>query len=202
MAFTFLFPFFYLFIPIYVAFGINVIVVCIGSFYVWKNGEKRLVIVSLLFLGVNAYFLIRYVASLQLLIVVDPVEIARIASLGMVISKFISYLPIFLLFLGAFAVLYVWCMTALRGASTYKFAIIIGYAGIIVMIVLIFLDMFTFTPSSADWIDEIFEIVVFSGVITIPFAIYYFIQISVWFITAFTFLITFLSHLVGGGGGD
>ena len=122
----FLFPLFYLFIPLYIAYAINVVVVIISGYMLWKRAQKHLVLVSAIFFALNTYFLVRNIANLQLL-TLDPVEYLRIASLALVIGKFIEYLPLLMLFMLAFAVFYVIVFFTNRGSSQYKWAILIGY---------------------------------------------------------------------------
>jgi len=200
---VFLFPLFYLFVPMYIAYAINVITIIIAFIFLWEE-DKKLVLIGVVFLIVNTWFLIRYVTTLQLLeqklLFVDPIEVIRAESFGYVVTKFIQYLPLMILFFVAFGILYAWSFITQRGASTHRFAIIIGYVGIIVTLGLIFLDMYTFNPEAegANFAVEAYEVQAWGRVFQVPFDTYYFYQISVWYISTFTFIVTFLGHLAGG----
>ena len=201
IALVFLFPLFYLFVPIVLGFILNVIIIVIAFIYFWGEGkeERRLIFVVILFFTLNSYFLFRYFSTLQmysLTLTLDPIEYLRFASLGLVISTYIRYLPFMILFFVAFGFLYAWSFIQTRGASSYKFAIIIGYIGVIIVLLLIFLDMFTFSPN-ANIEEETFEIDWFGDMILFPFNMYYFMQISVWYISTFSFMVSFLGHLAG-----
>lgn len=202
IALTFLlfFPLFYLFIPIFIAYFINVFVILIASYYIWQRGEKRLAIVGLLFLTFNTFFLIKYIQNLQLLITLDPVEYARISSIGLVIATFMEYLPLLLIFLAIFGLVYAWNFVFTRGSGQHKFAIIFGYLGIIVTILLIALDLFVFSPKTQNPIDQVFELIFWGKTILFPFNLYYFLQIAVWLMSGFTFIVGLLTHLASGGG--
>lgn len=200
IALVFVFPIFYIFVPIYIAYGINVFIIIASSYMFWKKGEKKLVILTVTFFAFNTWFLIRWIGNLQLL-TIDPVEYMRIGALIGVITRFIEYLPLLIIFFIAFGVLYVWSFITTRGASTHRFAILLGYMGLVIVFILIALDMFFFTIDEEDIVREGFEIVLFGGgaILSIPFELYYFIQISIWSMSSFSFVVGLLSNLAGGG---
>ena len=189
---VFLFPLFYLFVPLYIAYVINVIVVIISSYMLWKREQKHLVLVCAIFFALNTYFLIKNIANLQLL-TLDYVEYLRVASLALVIDRFIEYLPLLMLFMIAFAVFYVIVFFTNRGSNQYKWAIFIGYLGIIVVIVLIFIDI----TGIIDPAESMFTIVIFGSPIVLGMEIYYFIDISTWIMSSFSFIATLLALISG-----
>ena len=200
IAFVFIFPIFYLFTPIWIAYIINTIIIIVSCYFTWKKDEKKLTIVALCFFVLNTYFIIKYVSTLELLaqtLTLDWVEYLRAQALGYVITKFIEYLPLFIIFLTAFGFLYFYAFISTRGASTYRFALILGYVGSIMTLILIFIDMYM-DANASPW-EKIFRIFIFNNPVAVPFEIYYYIQISIWYMSGFTFIVTFLTHLSGGG---
>ncbi len=195
------FPFYFFFVPITIAFIISAVLVIICCVILWKEGEKHLTIILLVLFVLSAYFMYRMVTnSLRLLLIAEAKTVAEVTAMALVFSTFMFYLPLLLVFLMVFAVLFAWAFFTQRGSSTNKFAILIGYLGVALYLILVAIDLFIIQPN-ANPKDDIFEVVLMTGqTILIPFNVYFFIQFASFYMTTFTFIVAILSKLSGSGG--
>jgi len=189
------FPLYFYLVPPLVAFLIGVSLAIIVSFTLWDQ-SKHLVIVILIYFSVSSYILIKQFSNLQLLFVGGIAQIVEMASLASVFGKFIEYFPFLLIFLGLFSILYLWAFLTNRGSSSYKFAILIGYIGIILNLLLIFIDMFIFS-NDANVVGEVLEFVVFNNPVTMPFTLYFFIQFATFYMGGYTFIVAVFTLISG-----
>lgn len=194
------FPIFYIFMPVYVIFGASVVVTVIAVFQAIKTKEYEFVIPLLAFSIISAIFVVRYTQSMSLLLVSEAVDIAQGAALVHVIVLFVEYFPIFLVFGGAFAIMYAWGFVMPGRKFISLYARSIGYVGIVLMLTFVYLDMMVWSVSGSD-VDDLasvfFEVVLMGNPLVITFELWYFIQFSIWVMSTYMFVTGFLLTLTG-----